>query len=196
MVSACALAQSHGRAAKWWWDKCLADGVGTQSIVRDNSPHRKRLLALLVLAPVIAGCSGGVSEMFSSDLLSKDAEWFSRPGRLFIRNIEAPPLSPNKPVGPEDLISAQGYCPGMAPPTGPADANALTNGAAGTLDDRNGRAWSYRVRRRARDRRAGQCQYFQQWARRPGGGHYLFARPARRNLYLHIRSPDLDRARG
>jgi hypothetical protein len=131
MVSACALAQSHGRAAKWWWDKCLANGVGTQFIVRDKSSHRKRLLALLVLAPVIAGCSGGVSEMFSSDLLSKDAEWFSRPGRLFIRNIEAPPLSPNKPVGPEDLISAQGYCPGMAPPTGPADANALTNGAAG-----------------------------------------------------------------
>src|SRR6202023_933090 len=92
---------------------------------------RKRLLARVVLAPVMKGCSGGEAEMFSFDLLSKDAEWFSRPGRLFIRNIEAPPLSPNKPVGPEDLISAQGYCPGMAPPTGPADANALTNAAAG-----------------------------------------------------------------
>jgi hypothetical protein len=88
-------------------------------------------LALLLLAPVMAGCSGGVSDVFQSDLLSKDAEWFSRPGRLFIRNIEAPPLSPNKPIGTEDLVSAEGYCPGMAPPTGPADANALTNGAAG-----------------------------------------------------------------
>jgi len=25
--------------------------------------------------------------MFSSDLLSKDAEWFSRSGRLFIKNV-------------------------------------------------------------------------------------------------------------
>jgi hypothetical protein len=90
------------------------------------------LLALLALAPVIAGCSG-TSEMFKSDLLSKDAEWFSRSGRLFIRSvsIETPPLSPNKPIAPEDLVSAEGGCPGMAPPGGPADANALTNGAAG-----------------------------------------------------------------
>src|ERR1700688_859893 len=68
-----------------------------------------------------------------SDLLSKEAEWFSRSGRLFIRNvsIETPPLTPNKPVTAEDLVSAEGSCPGMAPPGGPADANALTEGAAG-----------------------------------------------------------------
>jgi len=98
--------------------------------VRDNDAHRKRLLALLLFAPLIAGCSS-TSDMFSSDLLSKDAEWFSRPGRLFIRNIEAPPLSPNKPVTAEDLVSAEGACPGMAPPGNPADANALTDGSAG-----------------------------------------------------------------
>lgn len=80
-----------------------------------------RLLALLAFAPVIAGCAG------ASDLISRDADWFSRPSRLFIRNIEAPPLSPNKPVTAEDLVSAEGYCPGMAPP---ADANAAANGAA------------------------------------------------------------------
>jgi hypothetical protein len=100
--------------------------------VQDN-PYRKRLLALILIAPVMAGCSGA-SNMFSSDLLSKDAEWFSRPGRLFIRNIsiDAPPLSPNKPVLAEDLVSAEGFCPGMAPPGGnPADANALTEGGAG-----------------------------------------------------------------
>lgn len=70
--------------------------------------------------------------MFSSDLLTKDAEWFSRPGRLFIRNIsiESPPLTPDKPVAPDDLVSAEGFCPGMAPSGGPADANALTEGAA------------------------------------------------------------------
>jgi hypothetical protein len=88
------------------------------------------MLALLVFAPLIAGCSS-TSDMFSSDLLSKDAEWFSRPGRLFIRNIEAPPLSPNKPVTAEDMVSAEGACPGMAPPGNTADANALTDGAIG-----------------------------------------------------------------
>ena len=92
------------------------------------------MLALLLFAPLIAGCSGGsMSDMFSSDLMSKDAEWFSRSGRLFIKNvsIETPPLTPNKPITPDDLVSADGMCPGMAPPAGPADANALTEGAAG-----------------------------------------------------------------
>ena len=87
---------------------------------------------MLVFAPLVAGCSSA-SNMFSSDLLSKDAEWFSRPGRLFIRNIsiETPPLTPDKPVASDDLVSADGFCPGMAPaPGGPADANALTEGAA------------------------------------------------------------------
>jgi hypothetical protein len=99
--------------------------------VRDKNRHRKRLLALLLFAPMIAGCAS-TSDIFSSDLLSKDAEWFSRSGRLFIRSvsIETPPLSPNKPVTAEDLVSADGLCPGMAAPGGPADANALTDGAA------------------------------------------------------------------
>jgi hypothetical protein len=80
----------------------------------------------------MASCSG-TAEMFQSDLLSKDAEWFSRSGRLFIRNvsIETPPLTPNKPATAEDLVSAEGFCPGMAPPGGPADASALTDGPAG-----------------------------------------------------------------
>ena len=100
--------------------------------MRDRETHLKQLLALLVLAPLVTGC-GGASSMFQSDLLSKDAEWFSRPGRLFIRNvsIETPPLTPDKPVTAEDLVSADGGCPGMAPAGAPADANALTDGAAG-----------------------------------------------------------------
>ena len=70
-----------------------------------------------------------MSDVFQSDLLSRDAEWFARPGRLFIRSvsIETPPLTPNKPVTAEDLVNADGLCPGMS---SPADANALTNGAA------------------------------------------------------------------
>jgi hypothetical protein len=88
-------------------------------------------MLLLLGAPLLAGCSGLGQDMFSSDLLSKDADWFSRPGRVFIKNvsIEAPPLTPDKPVAQADLISADGMCPGMAPPSTPAGANALASGA-------------------------------------------------------------------
>ncbi len=95
--------------------------------MRDQGLPLARLLAFLALAPLVAGCSS------ASDLLSKDADWFSRPGRLFIRNvsIETPPLSPDRPVTPDDLVSADGACPGMAPPAAPADANASSDAAAG-----------------------------------------------------------------
>src|SRR6478609_8761715 len=87
---------------------------------------RKPLLALLLLGPVLAGCTG------ASDLLSKDADWFSRSGRVFVKNvsIETPPLTPDKPVTPDDLISADGLCPGMAPPIGAGESSALSDGAA------------------------------------------------------------------
>jgi hypothetical protein len=106
-------------------------------VARDRSHLSKSLLALLVLAPAVAGCSGG-ADMFQSDLLSKDAEWFSRSGRLFIRNvsIDSPPLTPDKPVTAEDLVSADGACPGMAPKGAPAGANAMAEGspaATGTV---------------------------------------------------------------
>lgn len=128
---------SHGRALKRWWR-----GVGSgreQVIVRNTKPKHRALLGLLLAAPLIAGCAGA-SDMFSSDLLSKDADWFSRPGRVFIKNvsIETPPLTPDKPVTPDDLISADGLCPGMAPPGGPADANALSDGSAGAPVVRSG----------------------------------------------------------
>jgi len=63
--------------------------------------------------------------------MSKDAEWFSRSGRLFIKNvsIDTPPLTPDKPVTAEDLVSADGACPGMASANIPANANALSDGA-------------------------------------------------------------------
>jgi hypothetical protein len=95
--------------------------------VRDSNEKLTRVLAFLVLTSAVAGCSG------ASDMLSmKDAEWFSRPGRLFIRNvsIDAPPLTPDKPITADDLVSAEGGCPGMAPPGGPADANASSDAAA------------------------------------------------------------------
>jgi hypothetical protein len=104
--------------------------------VRRHNADLKRLLVLVLAAPLVAGCSGTTS-MISSDLLSKDADWFSRSGRVFIRNvsIETPPLTPDRPVTAEDLITAEGQCPGMAPP---ADANALTEGAAAAPTARPG----------------------------------------------------------
>jgi hypothetical protein len=81
---------------------------------------------MMLLGPVLAGCSG------TPDWLSRDADWFSRSGRVFIRNvsIETPPLSPDRAVTPDELVSADGACPGMAGPG--QDANALADGTAGS----------------------------------------------------------------
>jgi hypothetical protein len=80
------------------------------------------MVALLACAPLVAACSS------APDLFSKDSEWFSRTGRVFIRSvsIETPPLTPDKPVTAEDLVSADGACPGMTASGAPADANAST----------------------------------------------------------------------
>jgi hypothetical protein len=88
-------------------------------IVRGKTYYRTRMVALFACAPLVAACSS------APDLFSKDADWFSRPGRVFIRSvsIETPPLTPDKPVTADDLVSAEGACPGM---TAPADANAST----------------------------------------------------------------------
>lgn len=82
---------------------------------------------LLALAPVMAACSG------SSDILSRDADWFQRAGRLSISNvsISAPPLNPTSPVAAQDLVSGEGYCAGMPQPGGPDGAQALADGPAG-----------------------------------------------------------------
>ncbi len=95
--------------------------------MRNGRFCRNGLIALLALAPAMAGCNSSLDQ-FQSEFLSKDAQWFQRSGRLFIRNIsiDSPPLTPEKPVLAEDLVSADGACPGMAPP-----ANALTDNTAG-----------------------------------------------------------------
>jgi hypothetical protein len=100
-------------------------------IVKAKFHREKSVLALLLFAPLIVGCGATTSDIFSSDLLSKDAEWFSRSGRLFIKNvsIETPPLTPDKPVTAEDLVSAEGACPGMAAAGVASNANASSDGA-------------------------------------------------------------------
>jgi hypothetical protein len=94
--------------------------VGIQFIVRDQNHKFIRVSVCLLVASLVTGCAG------AGDFMSKDAEWFQRPGRLFTRSIQidAPPLTPDRPVTAEDYVSAEGACPGMAPPGTPADANA------------------------------------------------------------------------
>ena len=101
-------------------------------IVRNKYLHWRSVPALLLLAPVLAGCGATASDIFAPDLISKDAEWFSRSGRLFIKNvsIDTPPLTPDKPVTAEDLVSGDGACPGMAAANIPTNANALSDGTA------------------------------------------------------------------
>jgi hypothetical protein len=84
------------------------------------------MLTLLACAPLVSACAN------TPDLISKDTEWFSRPGRMFTRSIsiEAAPLTPEKQVLPDDLVSASGACPGMAAPGTPADANASSDAPA------------------------------------------------------------------
>lgn len=93
-------------------------------MIRTNLPRRGNSSAcavFTVLAVALSGCSG------ASDLLSKDAEWFSRPSRMFNQSlaIETPPLTPTRAITPDDLISADGYCSGMG---APAEANAMSDG--------------------------------------------------------------------
>ncbi len=94
--------------------------------VERNHFLSRGLLTVLMLAPILGGCSGGSL----SDFSMKDQEWFQRPGKIFGNRalaLETPPLSPDKPATPVDLISSEGGCPGVVP-TGPSDANALQDG--------------------------------------------------------------------
>lgn len=71
---------------------------------------------VLSLGPVLAGCSS------MSDFSLKDAQWFSGPTALSrTYSIEQPPLNPEKSVAADQLISADGACPGLAP----SEAQAL-----------------------------------------------------------------------
>ncbi len=78
-------------------------------------------LALLLVSPLLANCGSSLS-----DYSLKDQEWFARPSRMFNRavSVETPPLNPNSPVAPSDLIGADGSCAGVAP----SEANALADG--------------------------------------------------------------------
>ncbi len=80
-----------------------------------------RWSVVCLAVPLVSGCGGSLS-----DYSLKDQEWFSGAGRVFRKDIsiEAPPLSPTKPVAPADLVSADGACSDMPPPGAEAQASA------------------------------------------------------------------------
>jgi hypothetical protein len=163
--------------------------------VRNKYLHWKSVPALLLLAPVLAGCGATASDIFAPDMISKDAEWFSRSGRLFIKNvsIDTPPLTPDKPVTAEDLVSTDGACPGMASANIPTNANALSDGAAAPAPVATGTvALGHTECDVVRGIGAPTAVNISNSPRR--GGKF-FARPTRRHLYLHCRAAHLDRAR-
>ena len=112
------VADGHGDAAKWWWG-WLEQATGKFLICQVKSSRIGRAAGALILAGLLAGCAG------ASDFLSKDAEWFSRPSRLFGNDLSVgvAPLSQRKPVAAEDLVSADGLCLNMGTPENP-DPNA------------------------------------------------------------------------
>jgi hypothetical protein len=93
--------------------------------------HRRSLAIALFIALPLAGCGG-------LDTSLKDAEWFSRP-KMFSRSlsIETPPLSDSRVLSAADLISAEGYCAGMA---APSDANAMSDASQAPVDPAQGSA--------------------------------------------------------
>jgi hypothetical protein len=93
--------------------------------------HRRSLAVALFAVLPLAGCG-------SLDFSLKDAEWFNRP-TMFSRSlsIETPPLSDARPVQTPDLISAEGYCVGMA---APADTNAMAASSQGASEPMQGNA--------------------------------------------------------
>lgn len=93
----------------------------------DNAARLSRACCAFGAIAILAGCAG------ASDLLSKDAEWFSRPTRLFGNDVTvtAAPLSPRKAVTPDELVSADGTCAGMAVVESPdANVSPVTSAAA------------------------------------------------------------------
>lgn len=82
-------------------------------IVTRNAALLIRWGVLGLLATGVAGCGASLS-----DYSLKDQQWFAGAGRVFSKNIsiEAPPLTPTKPVAPEDLLGPDGGCSGMPGP--------------------------------------------------------------------------------
>lgn len=93
--------------------------AGSSGISRVSVYRSLVIVPLLCAAASLVGCGG------MGDVFTRDAEWFTRQPRVFGRSLalETPPLTEQRPIAPDDLISADGMCSGMALPS---DANAMT----------------------------------------------------------------------
>jgi hypothetical protein len=95
-----------------------------------------RFILLSAVALALAGCGG-------TNVFSADAGWFSRPmdfgkpdWNLFSNT--KPEMNESKPVGPEDLVAADGTCAPAPEPEAPkpaaTDAPKDANGSGGVAD--------------------------------------------------------------
>jgi hypothetical protein len=87
---------------------------------RHRALSRIALVCAVALAATVGGCSG-TSKVFDTS----EGGWFSKPIDVFAKPDWAKPaaqasvdLGPTGPVGPEDLVNADGSC---APPPAPAE---------------------------------------------------------------------------
>lgn len=98
-------------------------------MICQRSSVRLRAAGVIAAAVWLGGCAG------ASDFLSKDAEWFSRPSRLFGNDLSvgAAPLSQRKPVAPEDLVGADGLCIDMGSAAAAPGSPPAAAGGAGSV---------------------------------------------------------------
>src|SRR5579871_3256190 len=102
---------------------CRKPGVGMRAGSSGmTSVSVRRLLIVVPLLCTATGLLGGCSG--AGDMFSRDADWFATRPRILgnTLTLETPPLTPQRPIAPDDLISADGMCAGMAPPS---EANAM-----------------------------------------------------------------------
>ena len=156
------------------------------------------LLALLAAGPALAGCCGA-SDMFVRSAVEGCGLVFAfRPGvhpERFDRNAAADARTSRST--PEDLVSADGACPGMAPPRH-GDANALADGAAGAPPPSTTGTVALGHTECDVVRGIGAPDNVN-LSNNPRGDRVAVVNysrgPARRHLHLHGGTPDLDRAR-
>ncbi len=101
----------------------------------DQSDWKQRAGRVLRGAIIVAGIVslGGCAGMGTPEFLSKDAEWFSDRASIFNSkrtiSLDAQAVRSNRPVSPEDLVSADGTCLGMNVPPSPDPAKPENSNA-------------------------------------------------------------------
>jgi hypothetical protein len=98
----------------------------------------RRQFVLTACALVMAAAGGGCAQQISGLSEAREAGWFSKPLDLFSKPDWARPSNPSldtvsmRPVGPEDLVSADGQCPPGPAEAAPAPQPVAAAASAGT----------------------------------------------------------------